>query len=63
MPANMPLTVCGAPDEIVEALRSQILAACKPWIEVAGSQVTTISAAFADGLEAVIGQQRAAHPD
>lgn len=46
----MPLTVCGAPDEIVEALRSQILAACKPWIEVAGSQVTTISAAFADGL-------------
>lgn len=39
-----------APDEIDEALRSQILAACKPWIAEAGSQFTTISSAFALGL-------------
>ena len=39
-----------APDEIDEALRRQILSACKPWIEEAGSQVTIISSSFAKGL-------------
>lgn len=38
-----------APDDIDEALRGQIMAACKPWMEEAKSQVTTISAAFAKG--------------
>lgn len=38
-----------APETVDETLRSQIMAACKPWIEEAESQVTTISAEFASG--------------
>lgn len=38
-----------APEEIDEALRSQIMAACKPWIDEAQSQVTAVTSEFARG--------------
>jgi E3 ubiquitin-protein ligase DOA10 len=38
-----------APEQVDEALRNQIMAACNAWIEEAQSQVTTIAAEFSRG--------------